>query len=56
MAKMKREVECLIFTFLKLPWLQIIMDMDGESTQEKINEMNVYIWKENYELIHKQKA
>ena len=55
-AKMIREVEHLTFMLPKWPKLQIIANMDGKSTQEKINKMDVYIWKKDYELLHQQKV
>ena len=46
-------IQCLIFP---CPVPKIVVNPDGTTTQEKVDEMDIYIWKKDYELIHSQKA
>ena len=55
-ARMIRDVECPVFKFPKQPLAQIITDPNGKLIQERFNEMEMYIWKKDYELVHKQRA
>ena len=32
------------------------LNLDGTTTQEKVDEMDIYMWKKDYELIHNKKA
>ena len=34
----------------------VVTNEDGTSTQEKIDKMDMYIWKKDYELLHKRKT
>ena len=52
--KMIKDVKCLQFNFPVPPVPPIITNLDGTTSQEKINEMNVYVLKYN-ELIHNRK-
>ena len=38
------------------PVPQTVMNVDGTMTQEKCDEMDVYVWKKDYELVHNGKA
>ena len=55
-AKMMKDVECPKFKFPAHPVPQTVMNLDGTVKQEKIDEMDVYVWKKDYELTHNQKA
>ena len=55
-AKMIKDVECPQFNFPVHQVPQTITNADGTMTQEKIDKMDIYVWKKDYELIHKQKA
>ena len=44
------------FDFLVCPVQSIIANPDGTITKEKINEMDVYLWKNDYELVHNRKS
>ena len=56
MAKTIKDVECPIFNFPAHPVPKIIANPDGTRTQQKVNKMDIYIWKKDYELICSQKA
>ena len=56
MTEMIKDVECSIFNFLTRPVPKIVTNPDGTMTQEKVDEMDIYVWKKDYELIHSQKA
>ena len=32
------------------------MNLDDTMMQEKIEEMDIYVWKKDYDLVHRQKA
>ena len=53
-AKMMKDVERPKFDFPARPVTKIVVNSDGTTTQEKINEMDIFIWKKNYELVHSQ--
>ena len=55
-AKMRKDLEHPKFDFPVHPVPRIIMNTDGMTTQEKIDEMDIYVWKKDYELIHNQIA
>ena len=55
-AKMIKDVECPLFKFPKCPVPWVITYVDGMMTQEKIDKMDIYVWKMDYELIQSQKA
>ena len=55
-AKMIREVERPMLKFPQQPTAQIVMDSNGNPIQERFNEMEMYMWKKDYELIHNQRA
>ena len=55
-ANIIKDVEQPQFDFSTCSVPQIITDVDGMMTQEKINEMDIYIWKKDYKLMHSQKA
>ena len=53
---MIKEVEHSIFEFPVCPVQKIILNLDGTTTQEKIDEMDIYMWKKDYKLVHNKKA
>ena len=55
-AKMIKDVERSVFEFPARPLLKTILNSDGRITQEKVDEMDIYVWKKDYELIHSKKA
>ena len=38
------------------PAVQIVTNADGKPIQERFIEIDMYIWKKDYELVHKQRA
>ena len=55
-AKMIEDVERPKFDFPARWTTKIIVNSDGTTIQEKIDEMDIYIWKKDYELILSQKT
>ena len=55
-AKMIKDMKHSQFDFLVCPVQSIIANPDGTITKEKINEMDVYLWKKDHELVHNMKA
>ena len=53
---MLKDVERPKFEFPVRPVSRTIMNLDGTMTQEKIDEMDIYVWKLGYELVHNWKA
>ena len=53
---MIKDVACPKFEFPVRPVSKTIMNPDGTMTQEKIDEMDIYVWKKDYELLHNWKA
>ena len=53
---MIKNVECPHFKFPEHPVPLIVPNMVGLMMQERIGEMDVYVWKKDYELVHGQKA
>ena len=49
-------MECQKFDLPAHPTPKIIVNSDGTTTWEEIDEMDIYVWKKDYELIHSQKA
>ena len=54
-AKKIKDVECPIFKFSICSVLKISTNPDGTTTQEKIDEMDIYMWKKDYKLVEKEK-
>ena len=50
--KMIKDMEFPIFKFPVRPVPKIILNPDGTTTQEKIDEMDIYLRRKNYELVH----
>ena len=55
-ARMIRDVEHPVFKFPQQPIAQVITDSNGNPIQERFNKMEMYIWKKDRKLIHKQRA
>ena len=55
-AKMIKDVERPVFEFPPRPLPKTIVNPDGTITTEKVDEMDIYIWKKGYELSHSKKA
>ena len=55
-AKTINDIERRNFEFPAHSVPQIITYPDGLMTQEKIDEMDIYLWKKDYELVLSQKA
>ena len=53
---MIKDIECPKFEFPVRPVSKTIMNPDGTIAQEKIVEMDIYVWKKDYELVHDHKA
>ena len=54
--KIIKNVEHPIFNFPVHPVPRMVRNLDGITMQEKIDEMGIYIWKKEYELVHNKKA
>ena len=55
-AKMIEDVERPVFEFPARPLPKTILNSNGTITQEKVDEMDIYVWKKDYKLIHSKKA
>ena len=44
------------FDFPVHPVSETIMNPNGATAQEKIDKIDMYIWKKDYELVHSRKA
>ena len=53
---MIKDVEQLEFNISEHAKPQVVKNKDGISTQEKIDEIDINIWKKDYELVQKTKA
>ena len=55
-AKMIKDMERPVFEFPVRPLPKTILNSDGTIIQEKVDEIDIYIWKNDYKLIHSKKA
>ena len=55
-AKMIKDVERPKFEFPVCPVPQTVINPDGTMMQQKIYEMDTYVWKKGYELVCNQKS
>ena len=55
-VKMIKDMEYPTFEFPVWSVPRIILNPDGTSIQEKIDKMDIYVWKKDYELVHNKKA
>ena len=55
-AKMIKDMERPTFKFPIWPVLRIILNPDETTTQEKIDEMDIFMWMKDCELVHNKKA
>ena len=53
---MINDMECPTFDFPVRPVSKTVMSPDKTTRQEKIDEMDIYIWKNDYGLVHNRKA
>ena len=47
-------IQYLIFPVHPIP--KIVTNPDATMTQEKVDEIDIYIWKKAYDLVHSRKA
>ena len=45
-----------VFKFPQKPMSQVITNANGNPIQERLNKMEMYIWKKDYKFVHKQMA
>ena len=55
-AKMIKDVKRPVFEFPACPLPKTILNSDGTITLEKVDEMDIYVWKKDYKLVHSKKA
>ena len=55
-AKMIKDVERPVLEFPARPIPKTILNSDGTITLEKVDEMDSYVWKKDYKLVHSKKA
>ena len=53
---MIKDNKCPTFDFPVYLVSKTIMSPDQTTMQEKIDEIDIYIWKKDYELVHRRKA
>ena len=44
------------FNFPERPVPRVVTNINGTLMHEKIDEMDIYIWKKDYELVHNRKV
>ena len=55
-AKMIKDMECPAIDFPVCLAPRIIINLHVITSQEKIDEMDIYIWKKDYKLVHNKKG
>ena len=55
-ARMIQDVERPLFTYTTLPVGCLVTLSHRMTTQEKVNEIDVYVWKKGFEKIHNKES